>query len=214
MKTVDIILVKYNVPEFEKKTIRSVLKNTDEPYGLIVYQNSFKDENLSTVWNKLISKSEAEYICLLNSDLLVEKNWLKKLLEVFEREYKTDIRQREVGAVGPVTNYAGGKQGQIKKVNEYKAIETGTLSGFCLVFPKRIWQEVGGFNEIYKLYAEDSEFCYHIRQKYKLIIRQDVFIYHYGGISTKKAIKAGKDIQGILEESRKIYRKISAGNHT
>lgn len=185
--------------------IKSVLRYTEEFYHLTIYQNLVKDQNLSVIWNKLIKKSDADYICLLNSDTLVEKDWLNKLLEVFEKE-------DNVGIVGPISNQAGGKQSQLKKIDEYKVVETGTLSGFCLVFPKKVWEEVGGFNEEYKLYAEDSEFCYHVRQKYKLMIRQDVFIYHYGGKSAKKAIERGKDITGILKESREIYRKITASN--
>lgn len=194
---VEIILVKYGQPEYEKETIEQVLKHTRTPYHLTVYDNLPGDENLSAVWNRLIKRSDAEYICLLNTDTVVSPHWLNKLLNTFE--------DPKVGAVGPVSNRAGGYQGGWSKGHDGRT-EANTLSGFCLVFPKKIWEEVGGFNEKYKLYGEDSEFTSEIKARgYKLIIRHDVWIFHYGAKSSNSAMQRGKNIKKIQEESAKIF---------
>ena len=167
---------------------------------MTVHDNYPRDENLSTVWNKLIKRSEAEYICLLNTDVIVEDDWLSKLVGGIDEE---------TGATGPITNRCGTNQGGCAIENKQdKIIPINSLSGFCLVFPKKVWEEVGGFNEKYKLYGEDSEFCESIKKLgYKLKMNQNVYIYHYGGKTTSKAKLEGKDTDSIRQESKDIFNE-------
>ena len=80
------------------------------------------------------------------------------------------------------------------------------MSGFCTVFPKSIWEEVGGFDERFKLYGEDSNFAAKVKHKdYKLILRYDVFIYHYGEKSRAAAEERGKDVKGLRREASELY---------
>jgi len=200
-RDVEIIIIKYTVNDsikkFEDQTIKSVLSHTEEPYHLKIWQNKTKDENLSVIWNKLIQNSPADYVCLLNSDVLVENRWLQKLLEVFDQE--------NVGAVGPVTNACGIRQQIQPKGNGTENAKT--LSGFCMAFPKKVWEEVGGFDEKYKLYGEDSDFCKKIANKYRLVIRKDVFIEHFKSQTMKQAIIEGKNIKKLREEAKERFKK-------
>ena len=197
----EIILVKYNNFAYEYETVMSVLECTEEPYNLTIYDNYENDENLSTIWNRLIGRSDAEYICLLNTDVNVQKGWLSKLLAVFDREAHT-------GAVGPVTNSCGVKLHLVDPTADYKVFDVTDLSAFCIVFPRHLWLGVGGFNEEYHLYGEDSEFVARIIDAgYKLKIRSDVFIYHYGGKSMEVAKERGKDIDKIRQKSKSTYKK-------
>ena len=171
----------------------------------MVYQNypTYKeglDENLSVVWNRLIARSEAEYICLLNTDVLCEEGWLKKLIEVFKKE-------KNVGCVGPITNACGVDEQKTAKTDHYFVVDTRMLSGFCMVFPKRIWEEVGGFDEEYKIYGEDSDFFYRVKKAgYRLLIRKDVFIHHFKGQSAIKARREGKDVFKLAAESARRFK--------
>lgn len=191
------------MPHYEKHTLQLVLEHTIEPYHLIAYQNKQKDENLSVVWNKLIKKSEADYICLLNTDVEVEPSWLNKLIEVFDKE-------KNIGIVGPTTNACGVSVQKIKeeeRSDTYKIVDSNTLSGFCMVFPKKLWEEIGGFHEGYELYGEDSEFCHKAKELgYRLVVRKDVFIYHYKGQSAIKARIEGKDTFRIAAESGRLFK--------
>jgi cellulose synthase/poly-beta-1,6-N-acetylglucosamine synthase-like glycosyltransferase len=96
---VEVILVRYNNKECEDEAVKAVLENTTIPHHLTVFDNYPGDENLSVVWNRLIKRSDADYICLLNTDTKVSKNWLRGLLRPLEDE--------SIGAVGPVTNKCG-----------------------------------------------------------------------------------------------------------
>ena len=199
MKVVEIIIIKYGLPKLEAECIQSVVANTYLPYHLTVHDNYVKDEYLSVIWNKLIRRSEADYICLLNNDTVVESMWLDKLITSLELN-------PGLGVVGPVTNRCAGPQnGYTKAVNKpLKFVKY--LSGFCCVFSKKIWEIVGGFNEEYELYGEDSEFFDDVRKKgFNLAIQPDVFIYHHRSQSTKAATKRGKNIDAIRKSSSKLY---------
>ncbi len=199
--SVEIIIVKYNVPEFERNTIKSVVGNTSEPYHLTVWQNRAKDENLSVIWNKLIRRSTADYICLLNTDVKVTPDWLDDLLEVFEKE-------ENVGIVSCVTNNCGIAKQRQGQLEYYKVEDSNQLSGFCMVFPKKIWKEVKGFDEEYELYGEDSQFCFGVKNLgYRLLIRRDVFIHHFKAMSSIKARAEGKDTLKIAAESARMFQR-------
>lgn len=193
----EIILVRYGMREYEDETIEQVLKCTKD-FHLTVYDNWFRDANLSTVWNDLIERSDADTICLLNTDVVVTEGWLEKLKEGLTPK---------VGAIGPISNRAGGHQGGHAKPVDDNIRECSMLSGFCLVFPKNVWREVGGFDEKFKLYGEDSDFCFRIRRKgYKLMTHYGVWIFHHGAKSTEAAKRRGKDIDKIRNESARLFQ--------
>lgn len=192
-KVVEIIVVttgkKY---DFEENCLKSVKEFTDYPYALTEFKNT-KNEGLSKIWNRLIKESKAEFICLLNSDTIVEQNWLRNMVKYF----KSDI-----GAIGPVTNNAGVQQ----KERGIGIEEVDTLSGFCLLFPKKIWEEIGGFDEQFYLYFEDTDFCRKIKEKgYKFLMVNDVFIKHIGQASVKA--KKNFDWRKEYKKSERIYKE-------
>ena len=199
----EIIIVKYNLRDYENETISQVLETVKIPYHLTVYENYERDGNLSTVWNDLIRRSDAEFIILLNNDTVPSKDWVENLLDI--------LKDKKVGAVGPISNRAGGFQGGHKRAQKYPmVVEASMLSGFCLSFRKETWEEVGGFDERYKLYGEDSQFCVDLKKKgYKLIIRYDTFVYHHKAKSQPIAEDRGKDIEAIKKESQALFRKIN-----
>jgi peptidoglycan/xylan/chitin deacetylase (PgdA/CDA1 family) len=369
----EIIVVKYNLPEYESETIEQVMKVAQAPYHLTVVDNYQRDENLSTVWNRAIKNSTAEYICLLNNDTVVSEGWDIKLLEVLKRtdvvmrdddafltrsprmldrapyynfdkfksvhefladeglkhsigivsgeikdhpemkeyilsakeeyelcshshehkdyskmtskEQEEDIKKSvetiedefqirvhkfyapfnhidtnlietckklkieldtdfinpgqalagmkahsinfhywadeqikdlkewvkklpKAGAVGPITNHAGNHQSGFAGAATKKLIEPCTnLSGFCLMFPKYVWKKVGGFNEKYHLYGEDSEFVARISKKFPMFTRYDAYVYHYGSKSTKVAEDRGNSIEDSRVKAVKIFRQ-------
>lgn len=201
----EIIIVKYGLPKLEAECVASVEEHTqDVDYVLTAHDNYDADESLSKVWNDLIRASDAEYLCLLNNDTRVEAKWLSKLLECFDDEVK-------LGAVGPMTNSCSGPQGKLRKNRtSYKRTMNAKypLVGFCLVFPKAIWEEVGGFDEAYELYGEDSDFMNKVMEKgYAAQVRTDVFIFHHGKASTPIAEARGKDMKAIREASKERYKE-------
>ena len=188
----EIIIVNYNQPELGRRCVQSVIEHTNPPYHLTLYDNSIEKNNLGKLWNRLIKQSKADYICLLNDDTQVERDWLRKLLEVFNVE-------TNVGAVGPVTNNSSNPQCQYFPSEKYDVIdfpfvhEGWCLSGFCLIFPKVVFERVGGFPEDFGFYGQETAFLDKIhRAGFKQLLRKDVFIWHYGSASANKAESKGE----------------------
>jgi hypothetical protein len=194
----EIILIRYKMPKLEKECIESIKKYTKE-YKLTVFDNAPKNENLGKLWNRLIKKSNCENICLLNTDTLVEEGWLEKLEECL---------MPGVGAVGPTTNCCRTHQCDERGTGSCSLTETypgEMLGGFCLLFPKKVWNDVGGFPEDFGFYGQETAWLAKVEKAgYRQVWRRDVFIYHYGSASAKEAEKRGE----LNEEAeRKIGRE-------
>ncbi len=125
------------------------------------------------------------------------------MLECFEED-------ETLGALGPMTNASTGPQGSPKYRTTHKRLMKARypLVGFCLVFPRHVWKEVGGFDEGYEIYGEDSDFIMEIKEHgYIAMIRTDVFIFHHGKSSTPIAIARGKDILKLKKQSKERFLK-------
>ena len=186
---VDIIIVKYNNKEVEDDCIKSVLEHTKGNYHLTIYDNYPENHNLGKLWNRLIKQSDAEYVCVLNSDTIVTEGWLEKMMESFELI-------EDVGVVGPSTDNA--RNHQADKVNEIlidygKTYPNWMLSGFCLLFPKTVIEAVGGFPEDFGFYGQEVSLIKRLEDNgFKQIWRTDAFVRHVGSSSAKKAEADGE----------------------
>lgn len=199
---ITIILLKFNNREYEDECFHSIIDFTDIPYHLLV-QDNFPDKiGVAEGWNKAIAKTDSEYICLLNTDTIVEKGWLEKLTNVLDNDKK-------LGAVGPITNKCGTPQSGFKKSHKADVIVPAqTLSGFCLVFRRKLWEEQP-FNEDYRIYAEETEWLEQAKKRgWKLAMTMATHIYHYGGVTVKKTQDDGVyDVQAERKKSQALFRK-------
>lgn len=191
MKTL-IILIKYAAPEFEKECLRSVIENTTCPHHMVVCDNYPENRNLGALWNEMINRfADAEYVCLLNTDTRVEIGWLTRLVEVLQEN-------PDAGAVGPTTNRSHNRQSNdpgvaLKSVVDFgKLCPDEALSGFCLVFPRHVWEKVK-FPEDFGFYGQEVAWLDRVKHAgYKLLWCQDVFVWHAGSASVKLAQARGE----------------------
>jgi len=205
--SVEIILIRFNNKKVEDKAIALVKENTNHNYTLKVVDNYKKKEDLSTLWNRLIEKSKAKYVCLLNSDAFVTDNWLNEIMKSFN--------DRKVGIAGSSGDKVGGKQKTVgtkeladHNINVFEEIRQ--LSGFCFVLKKKMWEDVGGFTKEVPFYGGESALCIKARQKgYKLIWAKGSFVYHLHGDSAKKEGNWDKlRIGGLKQYSKWLAKNI------
>ncbi|MFA6445727.1 MAG: glycosyltransferase [Candidatus Paceibacterota bacterium] len=178
----NIIIIKYHNPEYESKCVESVQRHTDlTKHTLTIHDNYPQNENLGALWNRLIEESTDEVICLLNSDTEVEDGWARL----------QDGLTQGVGAIGPITDNCGTGQKMMTRSDEIR--EINDLSGFCYVFKKSVWKEVGKFPEDMPFYGQESIFNRKLQDMgYKLMVDRRVFIHHEKGASYKKSIERGE----------------------
>jgi GT2 family glycosyltransferase len=94
-----------------------------------------------------------------------------------------------------------------KQIHDGRCEALPTLSAVCVVFPKALWEQIGGFDEDFFLYGEDSEFFYRMAEKTErqLIWYHGVYIHHYKGQSVSKAIADGElDHSAVCAEADRL----------
>ena len=85
---------------------------------------------------------------------------------------------------------------------EDQIAEVMAVSGSCMFIRRECWEEVGGFDEMFFAYQEDSDFCTRARAKgWKIMYVPLTSITHYGGQGGSKA----EPIKAIIEWHRSYY---------
>ncbi len=153
-----------------EETIKRHLKL--KPNNKIDYQVVFCSENLepAKACNDGINKSRGEYIVLLSPNAIVAKNWVSGMLECL-RSFP------DAGIVGTLINLPGiskqlihTKQLSIKiiqqlaekiwKNNRHRRIRTYTINNSCMLFTRKLFKRIGGFDENFAFEAGFREdFC-------------------------------------------------------
>ena len=68
------------------------------------------------------------------------------------------------------------------------------VSGACILTTRKVLDAVGGFNEIFPLYFEDTDWCLRLGKKgYHLYMVPDANIIHYYNQSAKQDVEASKE---------------------
>jgi len=195
---VPIFIVKYKMPDMEKRCIEAVEQNTEPgTYVLQIVDNGRENRNLSTVWNQMIDnaapiwKHDPEPMgVLLNTDCFVTPGWLSRMVEVAHMDER-------IGFVGPTTNNCGSHQkvpdGYDPQSQAGRVSVDVHLSGFCLLFKRACWEEAGRFCEDAPFYGQESALIEAAWKKgWHTVLAWDVWVEHLGGASAKAADRRGE----------------------
>jgi O-antigen biosynthesis protein len=164
-----------------------------------VYQWS-KPFNYSALNNFGVQHARGEQLLFLNNDVeVIQPDWLTAMLEHAQRP--------EVGAIGARLLYADGHiqhAGVVVGINRVAANafrswpgeamgslrladltrNTSAVTGACMMVPRRIFDEVGGFDENLRVVLNDVDLCLKIRERgYLVVYTPHALLYHYEGSS-------------------------------
>lgn len=151
---------------------------TDEAYaalaaphaGLLDMRLRFFNENTghSKGQNLLAQNCESEYILILNPDVVVNPRIFLQLLAPF--------------AGGENVGITEARQTPIEHSKEYdpKTGDTCWAAGACILFPARVFREVGGFDhELFYMYCDDVDFSWKVRMAgYRVVFVPGAPVYH------------------------------------
>jgi GT2 family glycosyltransferase len=187
-KMVDIILVAYNATKALHDCIRSIQRNTSNiQYQITVVDNSDAptavDESVrvirpgrnlgfSAAANLAIRTTNAEFIALVDDDVLVRQKWLERLLDSLQAEPQAAIAGPKVAypgrrlfaadlRYGPMRNPAFGELDRGQR--DY--IKTAdSIVGACWVMKRSLVDAIGYFDEsFFPCQYEDSDYCIRAR---------------------------------------------------
>jgi GT2 family glycosyltransferase len=166
--------------------------------------------------NDGIRAASGKILVLLNSDTRVSEGWLAGLRTALQEDVS-------IGLVGPVSNAVGNEQriftGGVTpseilaegaawvRHSRGDAFETERLGFFCVAFRRETMEAIGLLDEAYGLgFYEDDDYCLRVRQAgYRLVCREDIFVYHRGGSSFGKERRTTRSL--LRKNRRRLERK-------
>jgi GT2 family glycosyltransferase/glycosyltransferase involved in cell wall biosynthesis len=223
---IDIIIPVYNAYEDLVQCVSSIQSNfAGYKYRLIIINDSSPDSRITPYLNELAVEDErilclfneinlgfvktvnkgmsfsTNDVVLLNSDTIVTKGWLSKLVSC---AYSSEL----IATVTPFTNNGTicsvpdfGQDNEIPEgftidsfaamiedisLRKYPVIPTAV--GFCMFIKREVLEKVGLFDdESYsKGYGEENDFCCRVTEYgYNNVLDDATFVYHNGSMSFK-----------------------------
>lgn len=83
------------------------------------------------------------------------------------------------------------------------------LSGAAMLARRRMIDEVGGFNERFHMYSEDTEWCWRItKANWKLMLIPEAVLLHHGAESSKKRWSSQERLRVRLEANFKFEHTV------
>ena len=127
------------------------------------------------------ARAAYSHLLFLNNDMVVLERWLEPLVSAF-----TDENVGIAGSRLVYPNYTIQHAGIVFPENRlpvhpfrelpYNAAEVSgareyaAVTGACLMIPKALFAEIGGFDRVYKMYYEDIDLCLKVRARKKSIL--------------------------------------------
>ncbi|MCL2024323.1 MAG: glycosyltransferase family 2 protein [Coriobacteriia bacterium] len=194
----EIIIVENNSTETETFATYEALTHA-HPHliRMVTWEHEF---NFSKIVNFGVKHARGDYLLLLNNDTeVITPEWIELMLGICARD--------EVGIVGAKLYYAdhtlqhagvalsrkGGaihlnrglppsNSGYIQLASRPQNLSAVTAA--CLMTKRSVFDEVGGFNEVFTVAFNDVDYCLKVRAKNYLVVYEPrVELYHFESVS-------------------------------
>lgn len=209
--TKDTILNKvYLINDCDDEFTINCLNNLKEKYGnkINIVQN---EKNLGFIksTNKGLELSKSDYALLLNTDCLVSKNAIEKLVNHMEKDKK-------IGLICPVSSNAanltlemfdGFSYNEMNELLEEKfsgmLFDACTVVGNCLLISRECINDVGLLDESYGMgYGEETDYQFKaMAQGYQAKVAIDTYVFHKSEVS----FGTSKEKQERLNKNRELF---------
>ncbi|WP_282148321.1 glycosyltransferase family 2 protein [Algibacter lectus] len=227
-----IVILNWNGTQLLKQFLPSVVAHSKEA-DIYVADNASTDNSVAYIkthfpdvtiiqnqenggyakgYNDALQHIEADVFCLLNSDVEVTENWLKPIIETFNKNPKTAILQPKIldfknkaffeyaGAAGGFIDKYGYPycRGRIfdtieKDNGQYNdTIDIFWATGACLFIKSDVFKALNGFDTHFFAHMEEIDLCWRAKnQGHQIKYVGTSTVYHVGG-ATLNAINPKK----------------------
>jgi hypothetical protein len=234
---VEIIVLKYKLPNIERQCMSHLIQYTNWPYKVTWYDTRNQPANFSKLWNRLVYESSCDYILIMDSDAYVSPHWLERMMACFQPDFvckksfvveqsqtqdisntiieenaeDINVYAAPVGVVVPVTRGSGAHAIQYKEwKDKTPCLVQDQVSGFFFLFRKELLEDVGYFDERFYLYGQDSEWIDRVvASDWNIVMCRNVCVEHDVSASIKQARKDGEfHYEADGQMTRAIYNII------
>lgn len=190
----EIVIVENNSKEQETFDYYDYLTQNYSNIKVVKFET--KEFNYSEINNFGVKNSSGDYLILLNNDTeVITQDWIQEMLMYGQRE--------DVGAVGAMLYYPddtiqhagvvlgiGGVAGHIHKnfkrnspgyvTRAAVAQDLSAVTAACMMLSRKVFDEVNGFDEKFKVAFNDVDLCMKIRKlEYLIVFTPFAELYHY-----------------------------------
>lgn len=218
-----VAILNYNGEHYLESYLPSVLYSCSSLTNYIVIDNASTDGSIEYLenwhpevniirlsknygfaegYNRGLKKVDTEYTIILNSDVVVEKNWLDPIFEMMNNDKEIGIIQPKILSLENKAQfeYAGAAGGWIDSLGYpfcrgriFDTVENDTgqydsieeifwASGAAMVVRTKLFKALGGFDKDYFAHMEEIDFCWRAKRAgYKVIYCPQGIVYHLGG---------------------------------
>lgn len=218
-----IVILNWNGQKFLEKFLPSLIKYNEDYAEIIIADNASMDNSIdflkenypqikliqnesnggfSKGYNDALSQIDAQYYCLLNSDIEVDKNWIDPVIKLMDSDENIAVCQPKIRSYHEPEKfeYAGAAGGFIDKYGypfcrgrmfmnlevdegQYDNVEEifwGT--GACMFVRADLYQKHGGLDNSFFAHMEEIDFCWRMKNLgYKIMYCPQSTVYHIGG---------------------------------
>ena len=169
--------------------------------------------------NKGARHSRGYYLVVLNNDTLPQPGWLDEMIKTAEKDPL-------VGLVGSRLLYPDGtiqhagvyfNENAIpyhafrSAASDHPAVlvtrETPAVTGACMLMPKQLFKQIGGFNEDYHMYVEDVDLCLRTWDAgFKVVYCAESIVTHFESASITDVNRRDVQVRAAWNHLHKSWR--------
>ena len=221
--SVAVVILNWNGKALLERFLPSVMGSAYPNLQLIVGDNASTDgsvdylkSNFPTInilqndqnygyaggYNHILSRVEADYFVLLNSDVEVPSNWIQPVIDKMESDEWIAAAQPKIKwqTEKDKFEYAGAAGGfmdlhafpfcrgrifdSVEADNGQYDADTDIFwaSGAAFFIKSRVWKQVGGLDEDLFAHMEEIDLCWRLKNLgYRILCCTDAEVYHLGG---------------------------------
>lgn len=223
MPITKVVILNWNGSAHLRTFLPSVIRTTPSDIGIVVADNGSTDDSRNVIrlefpsvelleldanygfaggYNRALSRIEADYFILLNSDVATTEGWCEPLVAALDNNLSLAAVQPKIRAYTSPDNfeYAGACGGFIDALGYpfcrgriLQCVETDNgqydisrrcfwASGACMACRSEAFFRTGGFDEDFFAHMEEIDFCWRAqRYGYSIAVEPASVVYHLGG---------------------------------
>lgn len=218
-----VVILNWNGKRFLETFLLPLIKSLPAYAEVVVADNNSTDDSLKFMqrnypsirvienpsnqgfaegYNTALKQVDAEFYCLLNSDIEVSEHWIEPIVECFEQNPDVAVIQPKLLSYSEkdMFEYAGASGGFIDKygfpfcrgrvfgvlekdLGQYDSpMDVFWATGAAMFVRSEVYHRLGGLDSDFFAHMEEIDFCWRVKnQGYRICVVPQSIVYHVGG---------------------------------